>query len=71
MQCVSAELPAGELEWTAQGLLVSPPGHHASAGHSAHAPPSGPKKPATHLQSVGTELPASDDAKAGQAVRAP
>jgi hypothetical protein len=61
MHAIEEELPCGELEFAAQATLCVPPGHHSSGGQAWQSPPSGPAKPAAHLQSVTAPLPSAED----------
>ena len=57
--------PAAHLEQVA----LPSSGLYSPGSHAVHVSPSFPSKPGTHLQSVGSVLPAGATAKTGQEVQ--
>ena len=52
-QSLSSDAPAGEDEWSSQGVAVPPelnPVQYEPAGHTSHGPPGGPEKPTSQMQ---------------------
>jgi hypothetical protein len=64
MHCVTSKLSAGEFEFAEQ-VCSCPSTHHVPAWHRVHVPPLEPLKPATHVQFVMRDAPASDEALRG------